>query len=159
MEREEFIALVEKHDRIYGNYLPTLQFTKRRSKRLKNVDVKIIKVVEYLQAKGVGFMIMENICKPTSKCVMFADIYIPKYRIYIRNVEDTDKSRKSAEIYYKKTFCLYYPIFSRHNESFEFLITKLENTFRKAELTPLIRKFSPELSKKKKPRIKHIKVL
>lgn len=158
MTREEFIALVEKHDRIYGNYIATLPYTKRRIRRLANADEKIIKAVEYLQSKGIGFMVMENIFKPTIDSAMFADIYIPKYRIFIRNVEDTDKSKKSAEIYYRKTFANYYPIFSRHNESFDFLVEKLENTIAKAELLPLKRKFSPEPSKKKKPRIKSVRV-
>jgi len=157
MTREEFITLVRKNDRLYGNYTSTLPYMKRREKRLANANEKIIRVAEYLHSKGIRFMTMEAILRPSAKNPMFADIYIPKYRIFVRNVDDSDTSRKSAQIFYHLTQGVYYQIFSRHDEDVDFVLMKVENTIEKAVQKPLVCKFSPEPTKKKKERIKAVR--
>ena len=157
MNKEEFISLVEKNDRLYGNYTSTLPYIKRRTKRIINADDKIIGLVEYLHSEGIRFMVMESILRPSAKSAMFADIYIPKYRIYVCCVSDSDKSRRSADIFYFHTQTTYYPVFSRHDEDFEFVLMKLKNTIKKAESNPIKSLYVPESTKKKKQRIKGIK--
>lgn len=158
MNREEFISLVEKNDKLYGNYTSTIPHINRRSRRIANADDKIICLSEYLHSEGIKFMIMESILRPSANNSMFAEIYIPKYRIFVRSVKDSDASRKSADIFYHLTRNTYYQIFSRYNESADFVLEKLKSTIEKAKSNPISCKFSPEPTKKKKQRIKGLKV-
>lgn len=158
MTREEFITLIQKHDKLYGNYTSTLSCMDKRELRVNNADEKIIGIVEYLLSKNIGFMVMEIISKPTSKHSLFADVYIPKYKICIRNVKDSKVSKNKAQAFFLSNSGVYYPVFCRHNESLEFVIEKLENTMRKLELNPLKCKYAPESTKKKRQRIKAVKV-
>lgn len=160
MNREEFIEFVSKNDGRRGNFEATLRRKGHREHRINTINGKIIELADFLRKKGIPFMVMEMVFRAGVKHPMFAEIYIPKYRIAIRCVDDNDYSRKLAGYFYLMARKLFYPVFVRHDETIDFIIEKLENTIQNAVESPKEGKLKQNLVgvKPKRTRIMGVKV-
>lgn len=160
MNREEFIEFVSKNDERRGNFEATLQRKEHRYERIRTIDEKILKLADFLRKKCIPFMVMEMVFKVDCKNPMFADLYIPKYRIAIRNVKDSDYSRKLANDFFCKSKYLFYPVYVRHDESMEFIVEKLDHTIQKAIESPKTGRLKHTIvgARPKRERIRNVKV-
>lgn len=159
MSLDEFKEFVAKNDKLNGNYVRTLNNTKRRERRINEFynNEKFMFLLNHIIKSGVRFMLFEDTQKKGANA-MFTDIYVPKYRICIRYDNVTEKSHDKCQLFYAIKRVLFYPVFIRENESKEFLVEKYDNTVTKAVKEPKSHNIELPCTKKKRERIKFIKV-
>lgn len=167
MDREEFKAFVKKNDRLVGIMPKTKALAMdRRNQFIENVPQKVLDVVEYLIEKDVEFHVYELLTRPKKKkgkprqVGLLTTIYIPKYRIAMRYVDDSREIDQSkATVFFKTYKKMMYPFFIRESETVEFLHEKVDNCIKLAEENPktfVLPYLVPE--KQKRERMKAMKV-
>lgn len=128
---KNFIGVVNANDAKYGHFEDTIKNERAwrmRGFRLRMFDKRAFAVLNFLDDMGYYYMIAEVLGREPFNKEIFADIYVPEYKIAIRISSKSDKFQKKLDKeFYIKFRKDYYPMFIREDETEEFVCEKLEH--------------------------------